>query len=175
MSSLVKLWVDMILDPSLWVLMAFICLIFLVGNRSWLSLRQYLDQRAENIHNDIKAAHQLKEEAQFILNHALRLQKEMNDRFHEIITHSETEIERLKFQAQQDLDDYLFYEENLLTAKLLQLENQTIQHIEKKVVEVAFTAAQHVVADHVNEITHDILFKKGIAEISRIPRDSHYS
>ena len=97
----------MILDPSFWVFMAFLSLIFLVGNRSWQSLRQYLDQRAENIHNDIKAAQQLKEEAQFILNHAFRLQKEMNNRSHEIETHSDAEIQRLKFQAQQDLNKYL--------------------------------------------------------------------
>ena len=162
----------MILDPSFWVLMAFLSLIFLVGNRSWQSLRQYLDQRAENIHNDIKTAQQLKEEAQFILNHAFRLQKEMNNRSHEIETHSDAEIQRLKFQAQQDLNEYLIDQENQLKIKLQQLEYQAIQHIEEKVIDIAFTAAHQIVGKHVNETLHDKLFENGIAEISKIPHNS---
>ncbi|MGI4851203.1 MAG: hypothetical protein ACRYGR_04615 [Janthinobacterium lividum] len=159
----------MFLDPSLWVFMAFLSLILLVGNRGWQGLRQYLDQRAENIHNDIKMAQQLKEEAQFILNHALRLQKEMDKRSHEIMVHNDAEIQRLKSQAQQDLDNYLNHEENQLKVKLQQIEHQTIQHIEQKVINIAFAAAQQVVTSHTHESIHNKLFTKSLEEISHIP------
>ena len=162
----------MIFDPSLWVFLAFLTLIFLVGRQSWQHLRHYLDQRAENIHNNIKAAQQLKEEAQFILNHALRLQKEMNDRSDEIIAHSEAEINRLKTEAQQQLDSYLALEESQLTTRLQQLEYEVLHQIEKKVVAMAFATAEQVITSYSNENIHISLFKKGIAEISRIPQSS---
>ena len=159
----------MFLDPSLWVFLAFLGLILLIGKRGWQALRQYLDQRAENIHNDIKMAQQSKEEAQFILNHALRLQKEMDKRSHEIMAHSDAEIQRLKSQAQQDLDDYLNHEENQLKVKFQQIEHQTIQHIEQKVINVAFASAQQIITFHTSESIHHKLFIKSLEEISHIP------
>ena len=159
-------------DPSFWTFLAFISLILLVGKRGWQTLRTHLDQRSEDINTNIKSAQQLKDEAQIILDQARQLQKEMTARSDQITAHSDAEILRLKFQAQKDLDSYLAHEKDQLTTRLQHLESQAIQHFELKVLDIAFTTAQHVMKDHVSKTTHDLLFDRGIAEISRIPQDS---
>ena len=158
-------------NPSFWTLLAFVSLVSLVGKRGWQTLRTHLDQRAEDINSDINAAQRLKDEAQIVLDQARQLQKEMNARSEDIIAHSDAEILRLKFQAQQDLDSYLAYEKDQLATRLQHLESQAIQHFELKVVDIAFATAQHVMKDQGFKTTHDLLFDKGISEISRIPQN----
>ena len=159
-------------DPSFWTFMAFISLVLLVGKRGWHALRAHLDQRAEDIEVNIKAAQQLKDEAHAILDQARQLQREMNTRSGDIMAHNDAEIQRLKSQAQQDIDHYLADEQTRLATRFQQLEHQVIQQFELKITTIAFATAHHVIENNVPKTTHNLLFDKGIAEISRIPQNS---
>ena len=162
----------MTLDPSIWVLLAFVALIALIGRRSWETLCQHLDQRALTIHQNIQEAQKFKEEAQFALDHTLRLQQQMNQRSEEILTHSEIKVSQLKVQMEEELNTYLSQEEKDLASRLNILEKKILKDLETQAIESAFKAAeQKIIADTDIKID-DVLFQKGIEKIFSLPKQS---
>ena len=149
----------MVTDPSFWMFLAFVALLGLTGKKSWISLTQKLDARAENIVRDIEEAQLLKEEAQQLLNHAMRLQRDMNERIEEIMIRTKKEIAHLKKEAALEIDQHLKSEEYQL--------NERIQLSIQQAIQVALHASKNVMTIHANEQLEHVLFQKAIDKLSQ--------
>ena len=157
----------MVTDPSFWMFLAFVALLGLTGKKSWISLTQKLDARAENIVRDIEEAQLLKEEAQQLLNHAMRLQRDMNERIEEIMIRTKKEITHLKKEAALEIDQHLKSEEYQLNERIQLSIQQALKEIEEKAIQVALHASKNVMTIHANEQLEHVLFQKAIDKLSQ--------
>jgi F-type H+-transporting ATPase subunit b len=153
-------------DPSFWVLLAFMALGALVGKRSWISLTGFLDVRSEKIQKDIEEAQRLKEEAEQLREHAIHLQHAVNKRVQEMMAHTKIEIQRLKEKATQEIEAHLTSEEHQLSQKIMLAEQQALNDIEKKAIQVALNAAKSVIQTNMNDELHDALLQNAMKRIS---------
>lgn len=156
----------LVTDPSFWVLLAFIALGVLVGKRSWISLTGFLDARSEKIQKDIEEAQRLKEEAEQLRAHAIYLQDAVNKRAQEMMAHTKIEIQRLKEEATQEIQAYLTSEEHQLTQKIKLAEQQALNDIKKKAIQVALDTAKSVIQINMNDKLHEALLQNAMKRIS---------
>lgn len=158
----------MVTDPSFWVFLAFVALIGLGGKKSWIALAQTLDARARNIEQDIEEAQHLKEEAQQLLNHAMRLQHSVNERIQEIKSHTKKEIEHLREEAAYEIEQHLKSEEYQLNERIQLSMRQALHKIEKKAINVALHASKNVIAMNANEQLKHAFFQKAMDKLSQV-------
>ena len=134
-------------DPTFWVAVALILFVLLVAKHVSKLATKALDERAEKISNDLDEAERLRNEAQDLLSQYQHKQRDAAVEAEAIIDHAKKEAERMDREGREKIKASLQRREQLAMDRIQLAEQQAIERVRSRAVEVAIAATAQVLAE----------------------------
>lgn len=150
-----------------WVLLAVAVFFVLVWKRARQAILGALDARALRIREELDAAAKLREEAQQALASYRRRQEEAAAEAEQIVSHAKAEAERIAAQSSRDLEENLRRRQLLAQERIAQEQAKAITEIRAIAVDVAISAARHVISASMDNQRGAALIDQAIAALPR--------
>jgi len=135
-------------DPTFWVAVAFVIFFLLMFYLKVPGkLAAQLDARAERIRGELEQAKALREEAQETYAEYQRKAEEAQQEAEAIVAHAREESARLAEKMRIDLEASLERRKAQAEAKIAQAEQQAIDEVRNRAVEIATAAAAEILRE----------------------------
>ncbi|MEF0939463.1 F0F1 ATP synthase subunit B [Rhizobium sp. BR 362] len=148
---------------------AFVALIIFLGLVVYLKvpgmMAKSLDDRADQIRNDLAEAKRLREEAQHLLAEYQRKRKEAEAEAAHIVAAAEREAEMLTTEARKKTEEFVANRTALSEQKIKQAEADAMKAVRSAAVDLAIAAAESVLAKKADGPVQSELFSNAIGEV----------
>ncbi|MFT4181683.1 MAG: F0F1 ATP synthase subunit B [Rhizobium sp.] len=148
---------------------AFVALIVFLGLIVYLKvpgmMAKSLDDRADQIRNDLAEAKRLREEAQHLLAEYQRKRKEAEAEAAQIVAAAEREAEMLTSEARKKTEEFVANRTALSEQKIKQAEADAMKAVRSAAVDLAVAAAESVIAKKAGAKVQSDLFTNAVSEV----------
>lgn len=124
-----------------------------------------LDDRADQIRNELAEAKRLREEAQHLLAEYQRKRKEAEAEAAHIVAAAEREAEMLTAEAKRKTEEFVANRTALSEQKIKQAEVDAMKAVRSAAVDLAITAAETVLAKQADAKVQSELFGNAVGEV----------
>lgn len=156
----------MLATPELWVFVSFVLFVaLLVYYQIPNKVVKALDDRADGIRAELDEARRLREEAQGILADYQRKRRDAEQEAEDIVAMARREAEFYAQEQRKSLNESLQRRIKQAEEKIVRAEEQAVQDIRSKSVDVAIAAAGTVIAHQLKGKTAESLVEKSISDI----------
>ncbi|HEV7433712.1 MAG TPA: F0F1 ATP synthase subunit B [Pseudorhizobium sp.] len=124
-----------------------------------------LDERSNNIRNELAEAKRLREEAQQLLAEYQRKRKEAEAEAAQIVAAAEREAAMMTEEAKQKTEEFVARRTALSEQKIQQAEADAIAAVRSAAVDLAISAAEDVIAKKIDADKQDALFKDSLNKV----------
>ncbi|MCF6369785.1 F0F1 ATP synthase subunit B [Rhizobium halophilum] len=124
-----------------------------------------LDERSNNIRNELAEAKRLREEAQQLLAEYQRKRKEAEAEAAQIVAAAEREAAMMTEEAKQKTEEFVARRTALSEQKIHQAEADAIAAVRSAAVDLAISAAEDVIAKKIDTDKQDALFKDSLHKV----------
>jgi F-type H+-transporting ATPase subunit b len=156
----------MLATPELWVFVSFVLfLALLVHYKIPDKVVKALDDRADKIRVELDEARRLREEAQNILVDYQRKCSDAEKEAEDIVAMARREAEFYAQEQRKALSESMQRRMKLAGEKIARAEEQAIQDIRSKSVDVAIAAAETVIARQLEGKSAESLVEKSVRDI----------
>ncbi len=128
-------------------------------------LTKMLDDRAEQIRNELDEARALREEAQTILASYERKQREVAEQSERIVAHAREEAKLAAEQAKEDLKVSIARRLAAAEDQIASAESNALREVRDRAVSIAVAAAADVIAAKTSAADQNKLIDAAIAEV----------
>ena len=154
-------------DPEFWVGLAFVVIVAAAIRPVMRSVGAMLDTRAGKIREQIEEARKLREDAAALLASYQKKQREAMAEAEKIISQAKTDAARLKTEAEQDLTNASERRKQQALDRIAQSEAQALADVRNTAVEVALTAAETLIRQHLGPAQKQALADQAIADLAK--------
>lgn len=148
---------------------AFVALIIFIGLIVYLKvpgmMAKSLDDRADQIRNELAEAKRLREEAQHLLAEYQRKRKEAEADAANIVAAAEREAEMLTSEARKKTEEFVANRTALSEQKIKQAEADAMKAVRSAAVDLAIAAAESVLAQKTGGSVQSGLFNDAVNEV----------
>ena len=148
---------------------AFVALIIFLGLVVYLKvpgmMAKSLDDRADQIRNELAEAKRLREEAQHLLAEYQRKRKEAEAEAAHIVAAAEREAEMLTDEARKKTEEFVANRTALSEQKIKQAEADAMKAVRSAAVDLAIAAAETVLAKKADAGVQSDLFRNAVGEV----------
>ena len=124
-----------------------------------------LDERADQIRNDLSEAKRLREEAQHLLAEYQRKRKEAEVEAANIIAAAGREAELLTAEAKKKTEEFVASRTAISEQKIKQAELDAIKEVRSAAVDLAIAAAESVIATKADAKVQAKLFQTAVGDV----------
>lgn len=154
------------MDATFWALVA---LLIFLGIVVYVKvpgmIARSLDARAERIRHELDEARRLREEAQQLLAEYQRKRKEAEKEAADIVAAAKREADMLAEEARQRTEEYVARRTTLAENKIAQAEQDAVNEVRARAVDIAVEAAGRLLADRVDAKVGGELFKAALKDV----------
>ncbi len=154
-------------DPTVWVaitVIIFALLMYYVGVPK--SIGNSLDNKANEIRNELEQARQLREEAQAILAEYQRKQREAEQTADEIVAQAKKEAEAFAAETRQALSASLERRTQQAEEKIARAQEQATNEVRLAAINVAVSATEKLISENLSDKDANNLIKKSIQDLN---------
>jgi F-type H+-transporting ATPase subunit b len=148
---------------------AFVSLLIFLGLIVYLKvpgmMAKSLDDRADQIRNELAEAKRLREEAQHLLAEYQRKRKEAEAEAAQIVAAAEREAEMLTTEARKKTEEFVANRTALSEQKIKQAEADAMKAVRSAAVDLAIAAAESVLAKKADGSVQSGLFNDAVKEV----------
>ncbi|WP_112611423.1 F0F1 ATP synthase subunit B [Rhizobium sp. WW22] len=148
---------------------AFVSLLIFLGLIVYLKvpgmMAKSLDDRADQIRNELAEAKRLREEAQHLLAEYQRKRKEAEAEAAHIVAAAEREAEMLTTEARKKTEEFVANRTALSEQKIKQAEADAMKAVRSAAVDLAIAAAESVLAKKADGNVQSRLFNDAVKEV----------
>ncbi|SCB19565.1 F0F1 ATP synthase subunit B [Rhizobium multihospitium] len=148
---------------------AFVSLLIFLGLIVYLKvpgmMAKSLDDRADQIRNELAEAKRLREEAQHLLAEYQRKRKEAEAEAAHIVAAAEREAEMLTNEARKKTEEFVANRTALSEQKIKQAEADAMKAVRSAAVDLAIAAAESVLAKKADGSVQSGLFSDAVKEV----------
>ncbi|MBB3424930.1 MULTISPECIES: F0F1 ATP synthase subunit B [Rhizobium] len=148
---------------------AFVSLLIFLGLIVYLKvpgmMAKSLDDRADQIRNELAEAKRLREEAQHLLAEYQRKRKEAEAEAAHIVAAAEREAEMLTTEARKKTEEFVANRTALSEQKIKQAEADAMKAVRSAAVDLAIAAAESVLAKKADGSVQSGLFNDAVKEV----------
>lgn len=153
-------------DPGLWAALAIITFfVLLVWWKVPAIIARMLDDKVNDISEQLDNAQTLREEASALLAKYQRDQRDAEKTAADVITRAEAEVELLTGAARVQVQEMIERRSRLAEQKIAQAEANALKEIQQVAVQVASDAARELISGHMKKADHDGLIKSSIDKL----------
>ncbi len=153
-------------SPEFWVAVAFVIFVAVAIRPLSRQIIAALDARSARIGTEIEEAQALREEAQKLLAESKRKHRDAIKESEEILAHAKVEAERLREQAQADMDAALRRREQSAMDKIAQAEVNALRDVRNQAVEVALAATTRLIVANLDREKHADIIDQSIRSVA---------
>lgn len=124
-----------------------------------------LDERADQIRNELSEAKRLREEAQHLLVEYQRKRKEAEAEAAHIVAAATREAELLAAEAKKKTEEFVANRTALSEQKIKQAEADAIKEVRSAAIDLAISAAQSVIAKKADGVIQATLFSDAVQDV----------
>lgn len=151
--------------PEFWVLVAFVLTIALIGKTVTQKVSAALDERSEEIRNNIESAIRLREEAQELLASYERKQRDAVEEARKIADRAKAEADYLTKKSADELKALLERRERQARERIAQAEVAAIDAVRAAAIDLALEASRRMLAEKIVGAKADKLIDAAIKEL----------
>lgn len=148
---------------------AFVALLIFIGLIVYLKvpgmMAKSLDDRADQIRNELAEAKRLREEAQHLLAEYQRKRKEAEADAANIVAAAEREAQMLTSEARKKTEEFVANRTALSEQKIKQAEADAMKAVRSAAVDLAIAAAESVIAQKTGGSVQSGLFNDAVNEV----------
>lgn len=159
---------ELIHNPTFWVAVAFVIFVALTFKPISKALSGGLDSRSEQIRRELEEAAALREEAQKSLADYRKLQSEAAREAEELIAHTVKEAQRIREQAELDLEASLKRREQAAVEKIAQAEAKAMAEVRGHAVDIAIAATGKLLEEKLDSTRADAIVDQSIADLRKL-------
>ena len=152
-------------EPEIWLLVAFVIFLGLVGRPMFTRITGGLDDRAERIRAQLDEARQLREEAQALLANYQRKKRDAVKEAEEILRQAGQEAAHLAAEAEAALEVTLKRREALAQDRIAQAEARAVEAVKDEAIEVALAATKALIEQHMDKAKAEQLLDAAVKEL----------
>lgn len=154
-------------DTSLWVAISFVVFVFIAYKMGRNAVVGGLDNKINEIKEEIENAERLRVEAQELLAQYQRKQRDAEKEAADILAKAEDQAKLLKDNAQKELAEVMDRRETQLAERLRRIEENAIAEIQGHAADLAVAATTEMIAQTLDEKTNAGLNEDAIKNISK--------
>lgn len=124
-----------------------------------------LDERANNIRNELGEAKRLREEAKQLLADFQQKRKQAEKDAADIVAAAKREADMLLEEAHRKTEEYVTRRTALAEQKIAQAEREAVIEVRASAVDIAVEAARKLLADKIDAKSGAALFKSSLQEM----------
>jgi len=124
-----------------------------------------LDERSNNIRNELEEAKRLREEAKQLLADFQQKRKQAEKDAADIVAAAKREADMLLEEAHRKTEEYVTRRTALAEQKIEQAEREAVIEVRASAVDIAVEAARKLLADKVDAKSGAAIFKSSLGEV----------
>jgi len=152
-------------DPAFWVAIALAVFVLLVFKPISKGAGSALDARAQKIKDELDEAERLRDEAQDLLAQYQRKQRDAAGEAEAILEHAKQEAERMDREGRERIKASLERREKLAMDRIALAEQQAIERVRTRAVDVAIAATQDILSASMDAKKSGALIDDAIAQL----------
>lgn len=153
-------------SAEFWVLIAFLILVGALFKKVSAVLTGGLDARAARIKAQLDEAEKLREDAQSLLAEYQRKHRAASREAEAILARAKSESQRMREQAQADLEQALERRKQQALEKIAQAEAEALSEVRNQAVDLALAASARLLAENLDEAGAARLVDEAIKDVS---------
>jgi len=153
-------------EASNWVSIGFIAVIALflyMGVHK--TIAKSLDERAQKIADELDEARRLREEAQELLAHYQRRQREAEEEAQEIVEQAKRDAKRLATDSRDKINEQIERRAKAAEEKVARAEEQALSEIRGETANIAVEAAKEIIRTRMDQGAQSALAERAIDEL----------
>ncbi len=154
-------------DPEFWVLVGFLIFFVLLGRTFWTLLKGALDGRAAKVREHLAEATELRAEAQRLLDLYRSKQERAIKDAADILASAKNEAEQMRKEGEEELKRSLVSREAQAMDRIALAEQNAIQSVKDRAVEIAIRAATGLVAEAIDKDGANTLVDRAIDDLPK--------
>lgn len=158
---------ELLLDTNVWFVFSFIIFAGILIKFGGPAINGFLDQKIQQIKNDLETAENLRVEAQEMLAQYQRKHRDAVQEAEKIIEQARNNAEIFRKNAEKDLHDAMSRREAQLEERLMRMEQNAINEIQAYAADLAISAASQIIAEKLDKKTNSKLVDSSIENISK--------
>ncbi len=155
-----------------WIALSFILFVFLAYKLGRKTVVSQLDAEIAEIRRKIDTAENLRVEAQEMLAQYQRKQRDAIQESERIIENARNHAAQMSQQAEKEIDDMIARREQMLSQRLLRVQENAIQDIHDSAADLAVRAAEVVIKQQMKDKHHKALVDESIENIASLGEQS---
>ncbi len=155
----------MLQDATFWVLVAFVIFVGLAYKKISVLLTTALDQRGARIKQELDEAQRLRDDANAILLECQKRQQEAEQAAEAIIAHAREEAERIREQAEHEVQAAVKRREIQAVDRIAQAEAQALAEVRNVAVDLAISASRRLFEERVAAGAPDPLIDRSLEKL----------
>jgi F-type H+-transporting ATPase subunit b len=156
---------ELLHSAEFWVFIAFLILMGAAFKKVSAAFISGLDARAGRIKAQLQEAEKLREDAQSLLADYQRKQRAAAQEAEAIVAQAKNEAQRMREQAQADLQEALKRREQQALQKIAQAEAEALDEVRKQAVDLALAASARLMADNLDDDRAARLVDEAISDL----------
>ena len=140
--------VPLFFTNTFWALIAFIIFILLLLYlKLHHSLKNYLEQRARKIEQNLTSARQVREEAQALLAEYEKKRLEVTQEAQSLLENAKTQAELLVKEEKEKAESHIAWRLQMAEQRINQMEQEAIKEIRAELVDCSIAAARKILQE----------------------------
>ena len=153
-------------EASNWVSIGFVAVLGLFAYMGvHKTVANSLDERAQKIADELDEARRLREEAQELLAHYQRRQREAEEEAQDIVEQAKRDAQRLAAETRDKINDQITRRAKAAEEKVARAEAQAMSEIRGETASIAIEAAKEVIRSRMDEGAQSALAERAIDEL----------
>lgn len=159
---------ELLHDTNFWVAVSFVVFAIIAIKAGYAKVINGLDDKIETIRKDLQEAETLRVEAQELLAHYRRKQKEALAEAEDIIAHAQKHADSITAQAQEQLEDVAARREKQLQERLKRIEEAAIQDVKAYAATLSVDTARDLIYSNMDKKKNGALVEKTNETLSKL-------
>ena len=153
-------------DPATWVAVAFILFFILFGSKVWAALTGLLDNRANEVRNELAEAQRLRSEAEAMLRDATARREQTLVDAQRLLEGARAQAAHLAAATAADAEASARRRERMALDRIAAAEKAAVDEVRIMAAEVAASAAEQVLRDGLTPAADAVLVDRAIGGLA---------
>jgi F-type H+-transporting ATPase subunit b len=155
------------LDLSIWTIVVFLVLLFVLRKYAWKPLLEGLEQREHSIHAAMEEAKKAREEAQALRNALAEEAAKAQDRVREVLDQARRDAERMTAEMMTRAKAEIQSERDRLRREIETARDQAIQELWNQTAQLATLVSSKAIRRQLTTEDHRRLVEEAIEELDK--------
>ena len=155
-------------DPQIWVAVSFLLFFIIFGSFIWKKISFFLDNKINDISEEIIMASNLHEEAKNLLSEEKKKLQGLDNEVNIIIEEGKLKAQNLYNESKEKVNKEIMKLEKSAKEKIKYLENEAVTEIQNKISKHSIKLTEKFLEETLSKEDHSEIIKNSINELEKI-------